>query len=54
MHTFLAPVLLLSAVGGYMIEKTSYEVLFYTVLGAGLIALIFAVQLEEPRRREVP
>ncbi len=54
MHTFLAPVLLLSAVGGYMIEKTSYEVLFFTVLGAGLIALIFALQLEEPRRKKVP
>lgn len=50
-HTFLAPVLLLSSVGGFMIEKTSYEVLFMTVIGAGLIALVFSLQLEEPRRR---
>ena len=49
MNTFLAPVLLLSAVGGFMIEKTSYEVLFATVIGAGIAALAFATQLEEPR-----
>ena len=54
MHTFLAPVLLLSAVGGYLIEKTSYETLFLTVLGAGLVALVFSLQLEEPRLKPDP
>lgn len=52
MNTFIAPVMLLSSVGGFVIERTSYEVLFITVLVAGLLALIFSVQLEEPRRGE--
>ena len=51
MNTFLAPVMLLSAVGGYMVERTSFEVLFAVALGAGLLALVFASQLDEPRRR---
>jgi MFS family permease len=51
MNTFLAPVLLLSTVGGFIIERTSYEVLFFTVIGAGIVAFLFANQLEEPRRR---
>ncbi|MGD8628002.1 MAG: hypothetical protein PVH52_02885, partial [bacterium] len=50
MNTFIAPVLLLSSVGGFVIERTSYEVLFIGVIAAGIIALIFSVQLEEPRR----
>ncbi len=50
MNTFIAPVLLLSSVGGFVIERTSYEVLFITVIGAGILALAFSVQLEEPRR----
>ena len=49
MNTFLAPVLLLSSVGGFLIERTSYEVLFTTVIAAGIIALAFSLQLEEPR-----
>ncbi len=50
MNTFIAPVLLLSSLGGFVIERTSFEVLFTTVIGAGLLALIFSVRLEEPRR----
>jgi MFS family permease len=50
MNTFLAPVLLLSSIGGLLIEKTSYDVLFITVIVAGIAALVFALQLEEPRR----
>ncbi len=51
MNTFLAPVLLLSSIGGLIIEKASYEVLFIIVSLAGLAALVFAVQMEEPRRK---
>jgi MFS family permease len=50
MNTFLAPVLLLSAVGGLIIEWTSYEVLFASVIAAGLAALLLALRLEEPRK----
>jgi MFS family permease len=50
MNTFIAPVLLLSSLGGFVIERTSYEVLFLTVIGAGIIALFFSLQLEEPRQ----
>jgi MFS family permease len=49
MNTFLAPALLLSAVGGLIIDWTSYEVLFAIAGGAGLAALVFALELEEPR-----
>jgi MFS family permease len=49
MNTFLAPALLLSAVGGLIIDKSSYEVLFGISGAAGLAALIFALELEEPR-----
>jgi MFS family permease len=52
MNTFLAPVLLLSALGGFIIERTSYEVLFGTVIAAGLIALLFSLRLEEPRKQQ--
>jgi predicted MFS family arabinose efflux permease len=51
MNTFIAPALLLSAVGGFVIERTSFEFLFFTVIAAGVIALAFSIQLEEPRRR---
>jgi len=49
MNTFLAPALLLSAVGGLIIDKASYEVLFLIAGAAGLAALVFAHQMEEPR-----
>ena len=49
MNTFLAPALLLSAVGGLIIDKSSFEVLFATAGAAALAALIFALELEEPR-----
>lgn len=49
MNTYLSPVLLLSAVGGLIIDKTSYEALFVISAAAALAALVFAVQLEEPR-----
>ncbi len=52
MNTFLAPVLLLSSLGGLIIEKTSYEVLFSIVIIAAVAALVFSLQLEEPRSRE--
>jgi MFS family permease len=51
MNTFLAPVMLLSAFGGFLVERTSFEVLFAVALGAGALALLFATQLEEPRRK---
>jgi MFS family permease len=54
MNTFIAPVLLLSAVGGLLIEKTSYEVLFLTVIGAAAAALLVSIQLEEPRHNTAP
>lgn len=51
MNTFIAPVALLSAVGGVVVEMTSYETLFVTALAASLLALAFGIQLEEPRQR---
>jgi MFS family permease len=51
MNTFLAPVLLLSMVGGFVIERTSFETLFFTVMGTAILALILAVRLDEPRLR---
>ena len=51
MNTFIAPVMLLSAVGGFVVEYTSYEVLFAVSLAASLLALVFGVQLHEPRRK---
>jgi MFS family permease len=51
MNTFIAPVALLSAVGGIVVEITSYETLFIIALVASLLALVFGIQLEEPRRR---
>jgi MFS family permease len=52
MNTFLSPVLLLSAVGGFIIEKSSYEALFITAIVAGAGALFFSLQLEEPRLKQ--
>lgn len=49
MNTYLSPVLLLSAVGGLIIDKTSYEALFVISAASALAALVFAQQLEEPR-----
>jgi MFS family permease len=51
MNTFIAPVLMLSAVGGVVVEMTSYETLFITALAASLLALAFGIQLDEPRNR---
>jgi MFS family permease len=51
MNTFLAPVLLLSSVGGLVVQKTSYEMLFAIVIAAGVASVVFALQLEEPRSR---
>jgi MFS family permease len=51
MNTFIAPVMLLSAIGGVVVELTSYEVLFAVALGASALALVFGIQLEEPRRK---
>ncbi len=51
MNTFVAPVLLLSAIGGVVVELTSYETLFAIALGASALALVFGAQLEEPRKR---
>lgn len=50
MNTFLAPAMLLSALGGYVVELTSFEVLFAITLGASLLAFAFGSQLHEPRR----
>ena len=49
MNTFLAPVLLLSMLGGYIIERTSFEALFFAVMGAATLALVLTVRLDEPR-----
>jgi hypothetical protein len=49
MNTFLAPVLLLSSVGGLIVQKTSYEVLFAVAIASGIASVIFSLQLEEPR-----
>jgi MFS family permease len=51
MNTFLAPVLLLSSLGGLIIERSSYEALFITVIVSAVLALLFSLQLEEPRKR---
>jgi MFS family permease len=51
MNTFVAPVVLLSAVGGIVVELTSYETLFTIAGAASVLALVFAIQLDEPRRR---
>lgn len=50
MNTFLAPVLLLSSVGGLIVEKISYEVLFAIAIASGIASVIFSLQLEEPRK----
>jgi MFS family permease len=50
MNTFLSPVLLLSALGGLVIERSSYETLFGVALAAAAVALFFALQMDEPRR----
>jgi len=49
MSTFLSPAMLLSAVGGFVIERTSYAALFGMAVAAGAGALYFAHRLEELR-----
>jgi MFS family permease len=49
MNTFLAPVLLLSMLGGFVIERTSFETLFFAVMATASLALLLAVRLDEPR-----
>lgn len=49
MNTFLAPILLLSMLGGFVIERTSFETLFFAVMGTAALALVLSVRLEEPR-----
>jgi MFS family permease len=51
MNTFLSPVLLLAAVGGFIIERSSYEVLFVTAIVAAAGALVASLELEEPRHK---
>jgi hypothetical protein len=51
MNTFLAPVMLLAAVGGLVVEITSYETLFAIALAASILAFAFGIQLEEPRSK---
>jgi MFS family permease len=53
MNTLVAPVLLLSMFGGFIIEKTSFEALFLAVMVAAAAALFAALRLEEPRRRSL-
>jgi MFS family permease len=49
MNTLIAPVLLLSMFGGFIVERTSFETLFLAVTGAAVLALLLAIRLEEPR-----
>jgi MFS family permease len=49
MSTFLSPAMLLSALGGLVIEKTSYAALFGIALAAAAGAFYFAHRLEELR-----
>jgi MFS family permease len=49
MNTLLAPVLLLSMLGGYIIERTSYETLFFAVIGTAVLALFISFRMDEPR-----
>jgi len=51
MNTLLAPVLLLSMVGGYIIEKASFEALFFAVMGTAILALLVSFRMDEPRLR---
>lgn len=51
MNTLLAPIMLLSMLGGLIIERTSFEVLFTAVMGAAVLALLIALRLDEPRLR---
>jgi hypothetical protein len=51
MNTILAPVLLLSMLGGYIIERTSFEALFFAVIGTAVLALLISFGMEEPRLR---
>lgn len=51
MNTLLAPIMLLSMLGGFIIERTSFEVLFIVVMFAAALALLVAIRLEEPRLR---
>jgi MFS family permease len=49
MNTLLAPILLLSTLGGFIIERTSFETLFLSVIGAAGVALVLSLRLHEPR-----
>jgi MFS family permease len=49
MHTLLAPIWLLSMLGGFIIERSSFEALFIAVMVAAVLALILAIRLQEPR-----
>jgi MFS family permease len=51
MNTLLAPIMLLSMLGGLIIERTSFEALFVAVMGAAVLALLLAIRLDEPRLR---
>jgi MFS family permease len=51
MNTLLAPVLLLSMLGGYIIERTSFEALFFAVMGTAVLALLTSFRMDEPRLR---
>jgi hypothetical protein len=51
MNTLLAPVLLLSMLGGYIIEMTSFETLFFAVIGTAVLALLVSLRMDEPRLR---
>jgi MFS family permease len=51
MNTLLAPVLLLSMLGGYIIERSSFETLFLAVMGTAVLAFIMSFRMDEPRLR---
>ncbi len=51
MNTLLAPILLLSMLGGYIIERTSFEALFFAVMGTAVLALLISFWMDEPRLR---
>jgi MFS family permease len=54
MNTLLAPVLLLSMLGGYIIEKTSFETLFFAVMGTAVLSLLISFRMDEPRLKPPP
>ncbi len=52
MNTFIAPTLLLSGVGGLILDVASYAVLFGVVLALGLAAFCSSFKLQEPHPSE--